>query len=83
MLTFRKITKQEDETWGIKCVVIKTGLNLQCTRRVTRFVNYKDYMCEGHFQVLKQKEEAASGYVNDLDEPKEEVSGKSEPLEKD
>jgi hypothetical protein len=82
MLTFRKTTRAEDETWGIKCGVIKTGLNLQCSRRVTRVVNYNLYYCEGHFQVLKQKAEAAKDYLNDLDEPKENATGQTEPLEK-
>ena len=68
---------------------------MQCTRRVTRVTvhdNTQDlsapvfstdfYWCEGHFQVLLQKAVAAKEDVLDLDAPKENAEGISEPTER-
>ena len=99
MLTYRKTTIKEDETYGLKCNIIKDN-QMQCTRRVTRVTVHEPspnlyntatdlylyaadfYWCEGHFQVLLQKAVAAKEDVLDLDAPKENAEGISEPTEK-
>lgn len=80
MLSYRKTTRGEDETWELHCNVLKPNQML-CDRRVTRFCN-GEYLCEGHFQVKKQISERDGEVVVDMDQQAEERSGKSEPMEK-
>lgn len=81
ILNYRKTTTAEDKDFNLKCNIMKQN-HMQCTRRVTRVVNNNVYMCEGHFQIERQTSIAAKDTLIDQDEPIEEVTGISEPLEK-
>lgn len=80
MFTYRKTTKQEDEVFGNRCCMILNN-QMQCPRRVTRMVNGK-LLCEGHFQPQLAMAVADAEVIINLDEPREEATGESEPTEK-
>jgi hypothetical protein len=69
MFTFRRTTKYEDETYGIKCVVLKEN-SMQCERKPAWVLNNR-YFCNGHFQTEQQIARNTKEVFNNLDNPTE------------
>jgi len=67
ILNYRKTTASEDENDNLKCNTMKDN-HMQCTRRVTRFVNNNNPLCEGHFQIMRQHAVADNDQIIDQDE---------------
>jgi hypothetical protein len=78
ILNYRKTTIPENENANLKCSVMKAN-HMQCDRRVTRFVNNNNPLCEGHFQIMRQHAVADNETIIDQDESKEVVTGESKP----
>lgn len=80
VFTYRKTTPSEDMMFGLQCTVILDN-SMKCPRRVTRMLNGK-YLCEGHFQPYLQGAIADKEVIINIDEPRENLTGESEPTEK-
>lgn len=78
ILNYRKANPIELADANIKCDTMKDN-HMQCDRRVTRVINNNKYLCEGHFQIIRQIAVADKEEIIDQDEQKAQITGESEP----
>lgn len=82
-MIFRKLTKQEEETHGIQCAIIRDDNKLQCTRKVQFYCEYNgnaEFLCGGHFQEIRQLAINGGEEVTDFDEPINKATDEIKPL---
>lgn len=84
-MKFRKLTKAEEETHGIKCSIIRDDNKLRCTRKVQFAVDPNDdvptdFYCGGHFQELRQLAINSGEQIEDLDQPTTNATDEIKPL---